>query len=84
MQEIKDLIKNMNRISFYYIKYGSLVVFTVLVLAIACQVFMGRIGNYDYLEYLRGELLYLFKEMLGAVYGSAMILEILNLAKNCG
>ncbi len=82
-ENLKSICRDMNKISKYYIKYGNIIVFTAYVLALFCTVSMGRMGDFDRLLYLRGELLMLGKEMAGAVYIPAIMLEILNIAKKC-
>lgn len=82
-ENLKGIRRDMNKISKYYIKYGNIIVLTAYAAALFCTAFMGRIGDFDRLLYLRGELLILGKEMVGAVYVPAMLLEILNIAKKC-
>lgn len=81
MQDLLKCVKNLNRISRIYIKIGNVIVFTVFVLAAFCSFSMGRIGNYDYLLFLKAELLVLGKEMIGAIYVPALLVEIFSLAE---
>ncbi len=83
MKEFLQCIKNINKISRIYIKIGNVIVFTLFILAVFCSLSMGRFGNYDYFLCLKGDLLFCFKEMLGAVYVPALFLEILCIAKKC-
>ena len=81
MKEFVQCFKNINKISKVYIKIGNVIVFTLLVLLLFCSFSMGR---YDYFLYLKNDLLFCFKEMLGAVYVPALFIEILSIAKKCG
>ncbi len=79
----KDLIcafKQMNKISRIYIFWCSPFVFTSAVLGFFCAVFAGVIGIYDNMMILSAELFALFKELVGAVYIPALIIEIVMLA----
>lgn len=81
MQELLQCFKNINKISKAYIKIGNVIVFTLFILVFFCTVSMGRIGNYDYLLVMKNDLLLCLKEMLGAVYVPALLVEIAVLAK---
>lgn len=81
MQDLFKCVKNINKISRAYIKIGNVIVFTVFFLAAFCSMSMGRIGNYDYLFFLKAELLVLGKEMVGAIYVPALLVEIFSLAE---
>lgn len=83
MKEFLKHLRNINKLSKYYIKAGSIAVFTIFVLIAFCSICMGRIGNYDNLLFLRNELMLLFKEMLGAIYVPALIVEIICMAEKC-
>lgn len=84
MQELLQCVKNINKISKAYIKIGNVIVFTLLILVFFCTFSMGRIGNYDYLLVMKNELLLCLKEMLGAVYVPALLVEIVVLAEKSG
>lgn len=82
-QKVKVLIsviRGMNPVSRAYIRWGSPIVFTSLVLAVFCRAAAGKIGVYDNMLCLSGELFELFKNMLAAVYVPALIIELLKLA----
>lgn len=80
-ENIRKIYSEMNKISFYYIKYGNILVFTVAVLVIFCLVSAGRFGNYDYLFYMKNELLICLRELMGAIYVPALFIEIIHLAE---
>lgn len=73
---VKQSFSGMNRISLLYIKIGSVAVVTALLLTVFCQLCLGRFGNYDEVLFLRNELFCLFKDMSGAVYIPALLVEI--------
>ena len=76
----KSSIKQMNKISRTYIKYGNIIVCAAACAFLFCCTIMGKFGNYDNLLYLRGELLILLRDMISAIYVPAIIIEILKIA----
>lgn len=80
LDSIKKSIRQMNRISRVYIKYGNALVFSALCAFLFCCMIMGKIGNYDNLLYLRGELFILLRDMICAVYVPSILIEIIKIA----
>ncbi len=78
--DFKKSLKQMNKISKAYIKYGNILVFSAFSAFLFCCLGLGRFGNYDNLLFLRGEFFTLFRDMIAAVYAPAFIIEILRLA----
>lgn len=78
--KIKNNLPKMNIISRRYIKHGTAVVIILYFLAAVCGFLMGRVGNYDYLLFVRNNLLSAGGEMISAVYVPALLVEIARLA----
>lgn len=81
LSKISKLYFSMNKLSKYYIKFGSIIVFSLYLSALFCFIFAGKIGNYDYLMFTCNELLVCGKEMIGAVYVPALLVEIIVIAE---
>ncbi len=81
--QLGKCVRQMNKLSRIYIKYGSMLVFALYFSAFFCTLIMGKIGNYDSVLFFRDELLVCAKETVSAVYVPAILLEIAVLAEKC-
>ena len=68
--------KNMNKLSKFSIKYGSILILAVYIAAFLVCISAGKqIGYYTAMRWL-DDLLLLGKELLGAVFVTSLLIEI--------
>lgn len=79
-KKIKKFYKNMNKISKIAIKYGTVLIFSLYALAAFCFLKKGLYFDYYVALQLTEELLYCASECIGAVYVTAIIMEIVYIA----
>jgi hypothetical protein len=72
-------VKQMNKISKKYIRFGNPLIFTCLVLAVFCRLSAGFIGVFDNMIFLSSELFELFKNLICSIYVPALIIELVRL-----
>ncbi len=81
--QLGKCVRQMNKLSRIYIKYGSMLVFALYFSALFCTLIMGKIGSFDSILYFRNELLVCAGDTVTAVYVPAILIEIAVLAEKC-
>lgn len=81
--QLGKCVRQMNKLSRIYIKYGSMLVFALYFSALFCTLIMGKIGSFDSILYFRNELLVCARDTVTAVYVPAILIEIAVLAEKC-
>lgn len=78
---IKTVFKDMNTVSKYAMRYGTVIIFTIIFMVI--YFYIKSISGDNSIAYtmIYNELLFSIKEYIGSVYILPMIAEIIIMAK---
>lgn len=80
--DFKNAFVGMNKISAFYIKYGNMILYTVIIMLVTVSLCLGRVGNYDYLMWYRAELQTLLGNMFTVTYVPALLIELVSKLQN--